>query len=157
MRVCIGGTFNVFHKGHQLLIKTAVNQAGAKGYLFIGIATGELVRSKPHIRPLSIRKKDVESYLSNVQMKPDIKIEPISDIFGPTLKEDFDIIIVSPETRRNAEIINTKRQKNDLKPLNIVEIPFVFAEDGLPIQSSRIINGKIDAAGKRQTKKFSQN
>jgi cytidyltransferase-like protein len=152
MRVCIGGTFNIFHKGHKLLVQTAVRHAGPQGYLFIGIATADLVKSKPHLRPYELRKKDVESYLSMIQIKPKIRIEPIQDIFGPTLTENFNVIIVSPETRQTAEIINMKRREKRLKPLTIVEIAFVLAEDGKPIQSRRIINGEIDEEGRIRTK-----
>jgi pantetheine-phosphate adenylyltransferase len=86
-----------------------------------------------------------------------VSIEPISDIFGPTLEEPFDVIVVSAETRKTAEIINEKRWEKGWKPLTIVEIPFVLAEDGKPIQSSRIINGEIDVQGKTASKKDSLN
>ena len=148
MRVCIGGTFNVFHKGHRLLLHTAVDRAGPHGFLFIGIATGDLVRSKPHLRSFDLRRQDVERYLSRLDKKPNVEIKPITDMFGPTLEMDFDIIVVSPETRAAVNIINSERKERGLSLLSVVEIPYVMAEDGKPIQSSRIINGEIDTEGK---------
>lgn len=148
MRVCVGGTFNVFHKGHRLLLHTGLDQAGPHGFLFVGIATGDLVRLKPHLRSFDLRRHDVERYLSKIEKRPNLEIKPITDMFGPTLEKDFDIIVVSPETRAAADIINSERKERGLGLLSVVEIPYVMADDGRPIQSSRIINGEIDKEGK---------
>jgi pantetheine-phosphate adenylyltransferase len=157
MRVCVGGTFNIFHKGHKLLIKTAIEQATEDGYLFIGITSGELVETKPQIRSFKERKKDLILFLINLQKKPEIVIKPISDIFGPTLKEKFDVIVVSPETKNTAEFINQKRYEKGLQAIHIIKIPYVLAMDGKPIQSSRIIAGEIDSNGDLINKRKKQN
>ena len=153
MRVCVGGTFNMFHKGHELLLKTAVEQAGNTGHVFIGIASGNLVKKKQKLRPIEERRKDVELFLSTLDSKAVIDIQAITDMFGPTLKKDFDVIVVSPETKKTAEYINQKRKEKGLKSIIIVAIPFVLAEDGLPIQSRRIISGEIDRCGNINTKR----
>ncbi|OYT28608.1 cytidyltransferase [Thermoplasmatales archaeon ex4572_165] len=153
MHVCVGGTFNFFHKGHELLLKTAVEQAGNKGHIFIGIASGDLVKKKQKLRPIEERKNDVKLFLSTLEIKPIIEIQAITDMFGPTLKKDFDVIVVSPETKKSAEYINQTREKRGLKTIHIVEIPFIFAEDGSPIQSRRIIAGEIDRCGNIKTKR----
>ncbi|MDO8601222.1 MAG: phosphopantetheine adenylyltransferase, partial [bacterium] len=68
--------------------------------------------------------------------------------FGPTLKEDFNYIVVSPETYDTAVLINQERQKLNKKPMEIVRIEFVLAQDGKPISSTRIFKGEIDGEGK---------
>lgn len=153
MHVCIGGTFNMFHKGHELLLKTAVEQAGNHGYVFIGIASGDLVKTKRNLRSIEERKKDVELFLLTLEKKPVTDIQPITDIFGPTLKQNFNVIVVSPETKKTAEYINQKRIEKGLKAMHIAEIPFVLADDDLPIQSRRIIDGEIDRNGNINVKR----
>ena len=63
------------------------------------------------------------------------------------LYDDYDVIVVSPETFSTAEEINSKRIKLGHKPLEIIKIPFVLAEDGKPISSSRIYSKEIDIEG----------
>jgi pantetheine-phosphate adenylyltransferase len=72
---------------------------------------------------------------------------PISDKYGPTLIEDFDVIIVSPETYNNAVEINDKRIKKGKKPMKIIKIPYALAKDGTIISTSRIIKKEIDKEG----------
>jgi len=74
-------------------------------------------------------------------------IQPLFNKFGPTLKGDFDAIVVSPETKPTAEEINKKRKQLGKKPLRIVVIPFVLSEDNKPISSSRIRQKEIAENG----------
>jgi len=68
--------------------------------------------------------------------------------YGPALDGEYDAIIVSPETIKNAQDLNIKRIKMKKKPLKIVEIPYVLAEDNKPISSTRILNKEIDENGR---------
>ena len=147
MKVCIGGTFNYLHKGHELLIDKAFEIAGEKGTVFIGVTTGDLIKNKKSMKPFDERKKDLERYLLKKEFIDFATIKPIKDKYGPTLEEDFDAIVVSPETINTAEEINQKRAQIGKKPLEILKIPFVLAKDGKPISSTRIINKEIDKDG----------
>jgi pantetheine-phosphate adenylyltransferase len=149
MEICVGGTFNIFHKGHKLLLQTAVETAGNDGKIFIGITSGKLIEKKPCLRDIHSRIKDVQSFLSTLTIKPIIEIQPITNKYGPTLNKNFDAIIVSPGTKKNADIINHKRKEKGLKKIRIIEIPYVMAYDGKPIQSSRIITGEINKNGEK--------
>jgi pantetheine-phosphate adenylyltransferase len=148
MRVCIGGTFNLLHKGHKLLIDKAFQIAGEKGYVFIGITIGKIIKGKRGVKSFEERKKAIIRYLSEKGLNKHVIIKPINDKYGPSIDGDYDAIIVSPETFKTAEEINKKRIENGRKTLSIVRIPFVLAEDGLPINSSRIKNNEIDEEGK---------
>ena len=125
--VVLGGTFDHFHNGHKALIDKAL-EIGKK--VTIGIATEEIFKDKflsETIEPFEIRKKSVEKYLTH--NRP-VDIVSFSDIYGVTLKEkNIHTIIVSKETFPNALKINEERKKIHFKPLQIVIVEDVLAED----------------------------
>jgi len=148
MKVCIGGTFNPLHKGHKLLIEKAFEVAEKQGSVFIGITTGEIVKGKMDVESFEERKKDIEKYLHEKDFIKRVTVKPIIDKYGPSIEEEFDAIVISPETRKTAEEINEKRKKKRKKPLKIIQISFVLTEDGRPISSSRIRKHEIDEDGR---------
>jgi pantetheine-phosphate adenylyltransferase len=147
MRVCIGGTFNIFHNGHKLLIDKAFQIAGEKGFVFIGVTEGKILKNKKFVIPFDERVNEIKKYLNEKKYEKHSEIKPIFDIDGQAVKGNFDVIIVSPETIKNAEKINEKRKNDGKKPLIIVTIPFVLAEDKKPISSTRIYEKIIDKNG----------
>lgn len=147
MKICIGGTFNVFHQGHKALIDAAFKAAGRNGSVFIGITIGIIASNKKNIDSFTKRKGAIVDYLRKEGWFNKAVIKPISDRYGPSIDEDFEAIVVSPETLKTAEEINLIRSQNGKKPLTIIEIPFVLADDGLPLSSTRIKTGKIDREG----------
>ena len=146
MKVCIGGTFDDLHKGHKKLIEKAIDLAGENGFLFIGITTDDFVKNKKEVKPFRTREKGIKKYLKRVKLTK-IDVKPINDKFGPTIKEDFDVIVVSPESYKTAVEINEKRKEIGKKPIKIVKIPFILAEDNKPISSTRIRNKELDTKG----------
>ena len=147
MKVCIGGTFDIIHKGHKLLIKKAFELAGENGIVFIGVTTDNFVKNKQEIKSFDSRVQMLKNFLEKQGILSKAIIKPINDKFGPTLDKDFEIIVVSPETLKTAEEINKIRTNKGKKPLKIVKILFVLADDGKPISSTRIRNGEIDSEG----------
>ena len=103
MKVCIGGTFDKLHKGHKFLINTAFQIAGTKGSVFIGITSGKITKIKGNVKPFKDRKKIIEQYLTKKGYINRAKIKSIINKYGPSVKEKFDAIVVSPETKENAE------------------------------------------------------
>ena len=55
MRVCIGGTFDIPHKGHKQLIDKAIKTAGKQGEVFIGITSGKIIENKKNIKSFKKR------------------------------------------------------------------------------------------------------
>jgi pantetheine-phosphate adenylyltransferase len=148
MKVCLGGTFNILHKGHKKLLDQAIKTAGEKGYIVIGLTTGDIIKTKKNVKPYEERKKTIEEYISKKNDKAKLKIMPIQSKYDPSIiTDDYDGIIVSPETIITAEEINRERQKIGNKKLRIIKIKHVLAEDGKPISSTRIINKEIDENG----------
>ncbi len=134
-KVVIGGTFDVFHKGQEVLLRRAFGL----GEVFIGLTSNAMARKfkKREVKDFNLRKNELEDFIKK-EFNVNPKIVKIEDKFGPTLKKDFDYIVVSPETYKTAVLINKKRQKINKKPIKIVKIKFVLAKDGKPISSRRI-------------------
>jgi pantetheine-phosphate adenylyltransferase len=147
MKVCLGGTFYPLHKGHKLLLRKAFQVAGSNGSVFIGVTSSVMAKKKGTLASYEERKQSIEQFLSEENVLERATIQPLSNKFGPTLKGDFDAIIVSPETKPTAEEINKKRKQLGKKPLKIVVIPFVLSEDKKPISSSRIRRKEINEDG----------
>lgn len=147
MRVCLGGTFNIFHKGHKKLIDIAFQTAGKNGYVFIGLIKGNILKKKKFVIPYKNRVNAIKKYIKSKGYNQNFEIMPIYDKYGLAVDEDFDSIIVSQETLENANEINQKRILKDKKPLDLIKIPMILANDNKPISSTRIFNKEIDEEG----------
>jgi pantetheine-phosphate adenylyltransferase len=76
-------------------------------------------------------------------------VKKLEEPYGPTIYDpEIDAIVVSRETKPIADKINEIRISKGMKPLEIFIIDWVLADDGKPISSTRIRNGKIDRNGK---------
>ncbi len=147
MNVCVGGTFYPLHNGHKTLLRKAFEVAGPEGSVFIGLTTLDMIKKKGKIASFQKRKHLILQFLSEEKVPPLATIQPLFDKFGPTLEGDFDAIVVSPETEQTAEEINRRRTSLGKTPMKIIMIPYVLAEDGKPISSSRIRRKEIDEKG----------
>ncbi|MCX9084735.1 MAG: phosphopantetheine adenylyltransferase [Candidatus Methanoperedens sp.] len=145
-RVAVGGTFNPLHDGHIALLKKAV-ELSRGGELLIGLTSDEMTRKKDHeVDEYQMRYEDVMNYIKTLGIIP--TIVKLDDPYGPTIREDFDYIVVSPETHPIGLKINMIRKEKGLSQLKIVLVEYILADDGLPISSTRIWNGEIDEHGK---------
>lgn len=135
-KVVIGGTFNVLHKGHEVLLRKAFDL----GEVTIGLTSNSMASKarRKRVKDFKDRKKGLEDFtMKEFSVKP--KIVKIKDKFGPTLEEDFDYIVVSPATYATAALINQERQKRRKKPLKIVKIEFILGKDGIPLSATKIL------------------
>ncbi len=144
----VGGTFDPLHDGHKRLLDRSFAIAGPGGQVVIGLTTDSFASMKIHpIRPFSIRKEELEKYLSSGNYATPWLIEPLNDRFGSAIIADFDAIVVSEETLSVAVEINKVRKENKKKKVDIHQISCVLAEDGRWISSTRIYRGEIDVHG----------
>jgi len=143
-KVIVGGTFDILHNGHKALLKRAFSL----GKVTIGLTSDTLAKKikKRKVNDFKYRKKVLASFLRK-EFRIETKIIKIENKFGPTLKEDFDYIVVSPKTYETALLINKIRLKNNKKPIYIILKKLVLAEDRKPISCERILKKKIDVIG----------
>jgi len=163
-KVVIGGTFDVLHKGHEALLRRAFKL----GETTIGLTSNKMaeIMKKRKVRDFQLRKKRLENFIKK-ELTGKYKIIKIEDKFGPTLKEDFDYIVVSPATYKTAMLINRKRSKTEprssgtkvkkrtktssprkKKPIKIVKIKFVLGENEKPVNATQIIKDRMNKQGK---------
>ncbi|AGB50445.1 cytidyltransferase-related enzyme [Methanomethylovorans hollandica DSM 15978] len=147
-RVVVGGTFECLHDGHRELLKKAFELAGNEE-VHIGLTSNEMANMRPRKIPdYSIRKEKIIRYIHQITVCQKYTIIELNDPYGKTLEEDYDYIVVSPETYPVALKINKLRAEKNLKDINIVKIDYVLADDQIRISSTRIVLGEIDIHGR---------
>ena len=145
-RVAVGGTFNPLHDGHRALL-TRAHQLSTNGELLIGITSNEMAGKKYHeLEGWEVRRQVVMGFMQDTFNRTPIIVR-LNDSFGPTINEDFDYLVVSPETEPTANLINTRRAEMGKQPIHIELVEYVLADDGRPISSTRVIQGEIDVHG----------
>lgn len=146
LRVAVGGTFNPLHKGHKALLKKAI-ELSKGGELLIGLTSDKMARNKIHeVDDFRSRYNEVMEFILKNGVNP--RIVKLNDPYGPTIADDFDYLVVSPETFPVGQKINRIRAEKKMKVLEIVLVDYVLADDGMPISSTRIRKGEIDNNGK---------
>ncbi len=152
--VLVGGTFDEFHRGHRKLIMTAF-EIGER--VMIGLSSDDLareLRKKHEIATYEQRLEELRSFLREQGVLDRAKIVPLDTPYGITLSTTIaDALVVSKETEPVGKDINKKRKASGLKPLTLVVIDMVPAEDCVPISSTRIRHGEIDREGRLAVRK----
>jgi cytidyltransferase-like protein len=148
VHVALGGTFEVIHKGHRTLLTKAFALGDE---VLIGLTSDHLANStrRRMVRPYQEREWALRSYIDRTFPGLDYSIMMISDMYGPAVEmPDLHILVVSENTHATGREINDVRLERGLDPLQLVTIPHVLADDGLPISSTRVLAGECDADGR---------
>jgi pantetheine-phosphate adenylyltransferase len=146
--VAVGGTFDLFHRGHRTLLRKAFKVGN---HVLVGLVSDNFVKNlrKPHnIAPYTQRLEDLKKFLKRKGVLERAEILPLDDSYGITLsRKDVDAIVVSEETEPRAHKINEKRESLGLPSMEIVTVRMVLSEDHYPISSTRIWFEEIDEEG----------
>lgn len=149
MKVVVAGTFGPLHDGHRRLFETALRH-GDEGVV-VGITTDELARSSRAraVPPHDDRLAGVRAATADMdEWGRDVEYRAVADDvdFAGT-DADPDALVISPETAHELVAVNERRRENGLAPLEGLVAPYVLAEDGDRISSTRIVHGEMDEHG----------
>lgn len=147
--VVVGGTFDKLHRGHRILLLKAF-EVGEK--VVIGLCSDTFAEklNKPHSTDsYSNRLETLKRFIRRNGFQDRVKIVPLKNPFGITLSEGCaEAIVVSEETERQAEEINSRREAKGLPKLHIIVIKMIHADDSSPISTTRIRRKEIDREGR---------
>jgi pantetheine-phosphate adenylyltransferase len=147
-KVAVGGTFDRLHRGHHALLDKAF-KVGER--VVIGLTSDSFVEkmNKPHkTASYENRQKDLWAFLREKGFADRAEIVPLNDAYGLTVSGDgLEALVVSEETAKTGEAINKVRKDAGHKPLAIIVVSLVPAENHCPISTTRIRRGEIDRNG----------
>jgi pantetheine-phosphate adenylyltransferase len=163
----LGGTFTPIHNGHRALLHTAFQTAShdgpGDGHVVVGLTSTAFARRSRGgadggdeplgLGPFAERRTALAAELDRLSRAytASFEITELTDSRGPAATDEtVDALVASPEAKaqRRAHEINQYRIDQGLTPLEIHTAPFVIAEDGTRISSTRIRRGEIDAHGR---------
>jgi pantetheine-phosphate adenylyltransferase len=104
---------------------------------------------KPHkTASYDSRQKELWAFLREKGLAERSEIVPLNDAYGLTVSgKGLEALVVSEETAKTGEAINKARRDVHHKPLEIIVVNLVPAENHCPISTTRIRRGEIDRNG----------
>ncbi|CAJ0932697.1 unnamed protein product, partial [Mesorhabditis belari] len=129
--VVLGGTFDRIHNGHKTLLSKAVLLGSQT--LFCGVTDVEMIKKKTLwelISPVEDRINDVKEFVNDVSEGLSCDLFPLDDPFGKSITvPSIEAIVVSEETRKGGEAVNSRRRDNKLSTLIVEQIDLLKDED----------------------------
>ena len=149
--VATGGTFDILHKGHYMLLLKAF-EVGRQ--IIIGVSSDSYAtrNHKKIVNNYNIRLEKLKKFIDENFKKSNYSVYQLDDFYGPTvLTRDVQAIITTESSLENCVKINSLRESKGMTPLEIIIVPLVEDKDGKVISSTRIHDGEIDIDGNKLT------
>ena len=149
MNVALGGTFDPIHDGHRALFERAFGL----GDVTVGLTSDKLApQTRAEDRPVrsyELRQRELTAELERFAGEFDctFSVRRLDSPTGIATEPEFDVLVVSPETKTGGKRINELRREQDRDPLRLVVVDHVYAEDGELLSSTRIVRGEVDEHG----------
>jgi cytidyltransferase-like protein len=146
--VATGGTFDILHKGHYVLLLKAF-EVGK--HVIIGLSSDDYANQKKQItNDYRIRLKNLKDFIAEKFNKSNYSIYELDNFYGPTvLNREVKAIVTTESSKENCVKINNLRESKNIGKLEIVIVPLVEDHEGKVISSTRIRQGEIDWNGKK--------
>ncbi|ADB61941.1 cytidyltransferase-related domain protein [Haloterrigena turkmenica DSM 5511] len=152
MRVAVAGTFGPLHDGHRTLFEHALRFG--EDDVVVALTSDDLaVETRHEPRPIPSFDERVAAVTDAIAeidaWDREVEFRELTSEYD--IAEDdpsIDALVVSPETAPELEAINDRRRDRDLEPISGIVAPYVLADDGERISSTRIVKGEIDEHGK---------
>ena len=151
MYVSVAGTFGPIHDGHRTLFEHALC-VGEDGVI-VALTSDELAtETRDEPRPIPTFTERVQAVTNEIaaidDWDRDVEIRKLTSEHAiATDDPSIDALVVSPETAPELEVINDRRRERGFEPLSGIVAPYVLADDGERISSTRIVKGEIDEHG----------
>lgn len=145
--VALGGTFDIIHKGHIVLLEKAFSISSKT---IIGLTSDEFAskKGKQVVHSYSQRLESLKTYIEKKFPNSKFQISKLDNDFGPAVTEGaVEALVVSEETSKQGKILNNIRRQKNLSPVETIIVPLVLAKNGGPISTTRIKNSEIDSEG----------
>lgn len=149
--VATGGTFDILHKGHYMLLLKAF-EVGQR--VIIGVSSDSFAtrNQKKIINNYRIREENLKKFIDKNFKKSNYSLYQLDDFYGPTvLTRDVQAIITTESSLENCVKINKLRESKSMPQLEIILVPLVEDKEGKVISSTRIREGEIDINGNKLT------
>ncbi len=149
--VATGGTFDILHKGHYMLLLKAF-EVGRQ--IIIGVSSDSYAtrNHKKLVNNYNIRREKLKKFIDENFNKSNYSVYQLDDFYGPTmLTRGVQAIITTESSLENCVKINSLRESKGMTPLEIILVPLVEDKDGKVISSTRIRDGEIDVNGNKLT------
>ena len=149
--VATGGTFDILHKGHYMLLLKAF-EVGRQ--VIIGVSSDSYAtrKQKKIINNYGIRQENLKKFIEKNFQKSNYSVYQLDDFYGPTvLTRDVQAIVTTESSSENCVKINRLRESKGMPQLEIILVPLVEDKEGKVISSTRIREGEIDINGNKLT------
>ena len=147
--VATGGTFDILHKGHYMLLLKAF-EVGRQ--IIIGVSSDSYAtqKQKKIINKYDSRQENLKKFIDKNFKKSNYSIYQLDDFYGPTvLTRDVQAIITTKSSLQNCIKINRLRASKGMPQLEVILVPLVEDKEGKVISSTRIREGEIDINGNK--------
>jgi len=149
--VATGGTFDILHKGHYMLLQKAF-EVGRQVIIGVSSDNYATLKKKKITNEYSIRQEKLKKFIGENFNKSNYSIYQLNDFYGPTvLTREVEAIVTTESTKENCVKINELRKSKGMPQLEIILVPLVEDKDGKVISSTRIREGEIDINGNKLT------